>query len=295
VRLEEFKKRMNKYDIIALQEVFALGTSRQHRLINFARQQGFVYVNRAVPPPLFSRKFIDAGLLILSKYPILETDAIIFKEGTQIDFYAAKQVIYSKIQLNEHTIESNIHLFTTHLQASYHDNCDSINSLNDLARKDQFLEFIDFVKSKIQDSTELCIIAGDFNINARAHPADSVTESKEYKDMMEIFSKKLPEFEIKDLLKETYGCHPCTYADITLKDGKIIPRETVLTHTADYCMEESIDYIFSILQKSNLTPALSSSKIKITEFFVEDLPVTQLSDHYGISLDLLHTNKIPPL
>jgi len=286
IRFEEFKKRISSFDIVALQEVFGLGNTRQQRMINHARQQGFTYVHRAVPPPLFSRKFIDAGLLILSKYPILDCDAIIYKSGFQIDFYAAKQVIYSKIQVNDN-FDGNIHLFTTHMQASYHENSIQDNVLNDKARRDQVIELIDFVKSKIENTPELGIIAGDFNINARANRRDAITESEEYKQMMQIFHQKLPDFEIKNLLKEIYGYHPCTYADVTLKDGKTIPRETVLTHTADYCTEESIDYIFSIQKKNTKISSVVPQKIKIKEFFVNNLPVTQLSDHYALSLNLM--------
>jgi len=286
IRFDEFKKKMNSFDILALQEVFGLGTTRQQRMMNYARQLGFIYIHRAVPPPLFSRKFIDAGLLILSKYPILESDALLFKSGYQIDFYAAKQVIYSKIQVNENT-DGNIHLFTTHLQASYHDSTDQANIFNDKARRDQIIELMDFVKSKIENSSELCLIAGDFNINARVTPRDASTESEEYKEMMQIFHQKFPDFDIKDQLKEQYGFHPCTYADVIEQDSKVVPRETVLTHTADHCTEESIDYIISIQKKNITNSSLSIQESKVKEFFVDDLPVTQLSDHYALSLNLL--------
>lgn len=76
-----FFQHLANYDIIALQEIFALGNSRQRKMINMAARHGFYYHTRSCPPPLFSPKFIDGGLLILSKYPIVETDAHIYSAG----------------------------------------------------------------------------------------------------------------------------------------------------------------------------------------------------------------------
>ena len=90
-------KKMRDYDIIALQEIFALGNTRQNQIINYAKEIGFHFHTRSFRPPLFSKKFIDAGLVILSKYPIVERDAMIYNFGNQIDAWAAKQVIYAKV------------------------------------------------------------------------------------------------------------------------------------------------------------------------------------------------------
>jgi hypothetical protein len=53
-----------------------------------------------IRPPFLSKKFIDAGLIILSRYPIVERDGIVFDFGNQIDSWAAKQVIYAKVKKN---------------------------------------------------------------------------------------------------------------------------------------------------------------------------------------------------
>ena len=85
-------------------------------------------------------KFLDGGLLILSKQPIIEQDSaenhspktirnpslnlsrlplqdsIVFTAGSQIDAWAAKGVIYAKIQVGSNE-DRYIHVFNTHLQA----------------------------------------------------------------------------------------------------------------------------------------------------------------------------------
>lgn len=68
-RLHEFIKLLPEYDIICLQEVFALGNRRQDKLVEAARRQGF-HVVKCIPPPFLSLKFIDAGILILSRFPV---------------------------------------------------------------------------------------------------------------------------------------------------------------------------------------------------------------------------------
>lgn len=224
------------FDVIALQEVFELGSTRQSRLIAAAKKLGFHYITRSRPPKLYalcstfpflceylhlyfslqrwSIKWVDGGVLILSKYPIVESDAHIFRNGSyplhsplpsyslpllkwvfvftysffcrsgnQIDNQAAKQVLHAKIQVTEssqslyqrvnrvegqlrHFIEEKtsaitseqrsnnaatrredvppteeqfVHVFTTHLQASYNENDGAVNSINDNARLAQVI------------------------------------------------------------------------------------------------------------------------------------------------------------
>lgn len=99
--------------------------------------------------------------------------------------------------------------------------------------------------------------------------------------------------QVIDLLKfDNDGLHLTTYADICPQTKQA--RETKLTHTADLCTQECIDYIFFIDSHWNGKQKdkehrphlqLRSKSTKLEEFFVNDpsLPVTQLSDHYGVT------------
>lgn len=99
-----------------------------------------------------------------------------FIPGNQIDYYAAKQTIYAKIQLTKsHTNSENdryLHIFTTHMQASYYENSEAINLVNDQARLKQVEEMMDFVKFKTIGSPHPTLITGDFNVNARKELED---------------------------------------------------------------------------------------------------------------------------
>jgi endonuclease/exonuclease/phosphatase family metal-dependent hydrolase len=207
---------LSKYDVIALQEVFALGSSRQARLIHAAKKLGFKWVVKSVAPPLLtSLKFIDAGLLILSKFPIVEASGHIYASGHQIDHYAAKQVIYAKIaipnkanSINSSSCQSakqpttstfhqnnhHINVFTTHTQASYYENSEQMNSQNDSARLSQVQELLHFIHQKVyavpSNAYNPVLILGDLNLDARAGAKDGFKKGREYHILEALFMKQ---------------------------------------------------------------------------------------------------------
>ncbi|KAL6046590.1 sphingomyelin phosphodiesterase [Balamuthia mandrillaris] len=197
LRLAYFMQHeLPKFDIITFQEVFSTLNTRQRRLIHHAKTLGFHW------------KVIDGGLLVLSKYPIVETDHHLFRRGTQIDGWAAKQVLYAKILLTDRTF---LHLFTTHAQSSYFENAD--NALNDSIRLEQMREIGEFMAKKIygtgreEDRKAAVVLTGDLNVDARSHrkegeeqETEQVTigqwgevdgESQEYKEMVQCFEEPL--------------------------------------------------------------------------------------------------------
>lgn len=223
-RLELFIKHvMPKYDVMALQEVFELGSSRQARLILAAKKLGFKWSVKSVAPPLLtSLKFIDAGLLILSKFPIVEASGHIYSTGHQIDHYAAKQVIYAKIAVPLETTSADflnfnsngqklppsptsasqqppqrirhINIFTTHTQASYYENTEALNSQNDSARLSQIQELLHFIDHKVynvpNNAYNPVLILGDLNLDARASVSDGFSKGPEYRFLESLFLKQ---------------------------------------------------------------------------------------------------------
>jgi len=284
-RLAEFlRTQIDRFDIICLQEMFSLANYRQQLLLKVAREKGFPYYAKSVDPHWLSGKFIDAGLVILSKYPILDTDGMIYCSGNQIDSWAAKQTIYAKIQISPTFF---VHVFTTHMQASYYDNHASINIINDKVRATQVQEMADFIKRKTEGSPYPVLITGDFNIDSRG-------ESSEYQYMMETLTAARP--SVKDLLKEAHNDHPITYGDFhhvphETEVGQMVPtpRELLLTHKADHCCGLSIDYILLADTEANRQEnVMEVTETKVEEFFVDErqFRFSQLSDHYGVSTTL---------
>ena len=69
-------------------------------------------------------------------------------------------------------------------------------------------------------------------------------------------------------------------------EGEYIPVETVLTSPLDYNSHQSLDYILHLdVGKSELTVDIQS--LTTEKFFVQNQIFTQLSDHYGISCDII--------
>jgi len=125
----------------------------------------------------------------------------------------------------------------------------------------------------------------------------------EYEAMVCYLSKNCKE-GIEDLLLNTYGEHPITYADSYCgEDEQAKPLETVLTHKDDLCSNQSLDYIFRLYPKQLLgakkirdlenQPMQKQSNLRIPEgsarvekFFIDGCDFTQLSDHYGTMVTL---------
>lgn len=316
-RLEEFLKVMDQFDVVALQEMFSSYNTRVKKLFARARALGFVHQVKCVSPGSFSRFVADGGVVILSKFPIVETDAHIFKDCTHPDALAAKQVIYAKILVKKGTAagspssaaseDLHLHFFTTHLQSSHFSATPQQNLKHKATRMKQVVELGKFVRAKLHkdhSGMRYAVITGDLNVDSRCHvQGNEGADSEEYKEMMRLLDPE-GELTIVDLLKEAHdGLHPITIGDyfhhpIT---SEKVPLEVVLTEVYDHLCNESKDYILFVKSKHVDNPnhhhhphlhhhyfhgervRVRPKATKVEHFFVKKKPFTQLSDHYGVS------------
>jgi len=245
-RLREFIKIAGRFDVIALQEIFSFCNLRQRKMIQAAERLGFHYHTVSAYSRPFSLKipFFDAGNLILSKFPIVEVDSHIYSAGVQIDGYVPKQVLYALLKISENHF---LHFFTTHMQATYRENKEDLNHLNNAARKQQVREMADFVETKVKGSPFPALITGDFNVNARVSGKAVPGGSEEYKFLMQcLTSCGIHSHCVHDLVHAHYnGAHPSTYGDSHEHEetGKLTARDTILTHEIDHHSRECLDYI----------------------------------------------------
>ena len=80
---------------------------------------GFEYHANSPPARFFSSYICDGGLLILSKFPIVHNYFHLFETpAASDDAMSMKGCLYAKISL-EKLGGGHLHIFTTHLQASY--------------------------------------------------------------------------------------------------------------------------------------------------------------------------------
>jgi len=137
-------------------------------------------------------KFLDGGLLILSKHPIIEQDSIVFTAGNQIDAWSAKGCIYAKIQVGS-SEDRFIHVFNTHLQADY-------DISNAATRVAQIAQLAAFMSSRLEGLDEPVYLMGDLNINA-------LTPQGEESDEYTRFVQQLEELGFEVLRTSMNGLH----------------------------------------------------------------------------------------
>src|SRR5690606_18040212 len=100
---------------ICLQEMFGTLTSRRQELIKFANKSGLFFSADVPSPSFFSKGIIDAGLLILSRFPIVESQFKPFKVTVLNCQIVEKGVLYVKIKVRD----ANLVIFNVHLQSTY--------------------------------------------------------------------------------------------------------------------------------------------------------------------------------
>ena len=64
---------------------------------------------------MFSPQLVDGGILILSRYPLLDVDRMVYNEGSGADGVSSKGVLYALVKVSPHN-DGSIHAFTTHTQ-----------------------------------------------------------------------------------------------------------------------------------------------------------------------------------
>eukprot|EP00761_Pharyngomonas_kirbyi_P003099 gb/GECH01003103.1/.p1 GENE.gb/GECH01003103.1/~~gb/GECH01003103.1/.p1 ORF type:complete len:321 (+),score=48.37 gb/GECH01003103.1/:1-963(+) len=292
-RLKHFVKHFaDKFDLMCFQELFSVGSSHQKDLFNDLSHHGLSH-HVTVPHSawsLFNGKAIDSGLAICSRFPIIESDHLVFSSGTSVDKLASKGALYAKIETKNKENKKNIlQVVTTHLQASY----GSGNNTDVAAEQTQ--ELHDFIQKKLKKHpSKPMIVVGDFNLNGRRKWDDGKTHTKKYKNLME--KLKFPGHQTHDVIYECIGEHPITINDYKMVDGERKPRETVLTNHDDFLKSGCLDYMFYIESHKDhggvpYQPIYDSSGAKVERMFVRKQPFTQISDHYGLCMYLKRKPK----
>ena len=309
-RLEDFvKDELQKFDIICFQELFTTLNDRKHRMIREGAKVGLQYYYSSKVPSFFSKYLVDSGLLILSRYEIVDNDSYDYYINISGDSVSNKGILYTKIKIND----KFLFLFNTHLQASYFDDSQKNINYTIQVRMSQTEELINYVYNKLltiprdEVNSGCVIIAGDFNIDAQNYCyANKKYKIPKYNNTeYEIFKKKLEKLgTVKDVMKEKLKKHEYTFGNNENEYDK------TLTGKADMNSKQTLDYIWEIIPDFNLNiykhglnklnknysyddKNYENHKIKVLydtfqvqHFLAKNRPYQQLSDHFGISVDL---------
>jgi sphingomyelin phosphodiesterase len=250
--------RLLEFDIVCLNEAFHFGSSVVRDFTALIKQYDFHYVVSSRPVPLLSKQVIDSGLLIISKYPIIATDSVRYSDGTSYDAFCAKGCLYAKVQVDRNSF---VHVFATHLQASY----GGVTARDFEVRVNQSKTLRNFIVKMTSADDSPIFLLGDMNI-------DSIGEQDEYQTLIKTLT--IPGYSITDTLR--VKGHPVTIADF--RGGELV--EDVLTQDSDRQHPKSIDYVF-IYESDNRT-VVDSYEADAEPFPVQGSPYKQLSDHTAV-------------
>lgn len=263
-------KHLHDYDIVSLQEVWDPHYTNMEK---YAKSQGLHVLGSSAPSTFryISLRIFGGGLMIISKYPIVDRQEIIFDRGWHTDRFVTKGVLYAKVQVGS----SFVHVFNTHLQASYGYEFDFVNNPYMHPRQKQIKRMAAFIEKITGKDSYPILVMGDFNVNGRAAPDDG-SDSTEYVAMME--SLRSRQYEVVDILKvQNGGEHPVTYG------GKgVLPGEKPKTGG------QRLDFIFEL--KKDSSPHHMEYKISegaVVPFRTTAIEAfTHISDHYAQKVTL---------
>eukprot|EP01127_Copromyxa_protea_P011900 TRINITY_DN3049_c0_g1_i1.p1 TRINITY_DN3049_c0_g1~~TRINITY_DN3049_c0_g1_i1.p1 ORF type:complete len:1069 (+),score=113.97 TRINITY_DN3049_c0_g1_i1:26-3208(+) len=288
-RATEFLRMAPQYDLLLLQEVFSTPhlpfICRQQWFMSQLRMLGFSHILRGRQPSLTDllkeKKWTDSGLMIASKFKILDGDDIIFHSASHLDAGASKGVLYAQLKISNDTVM----VFNCHLQASH-----SQGKYSHI-RVDQLKQLRRFIAEKTHFSPGVpWLLAGDFNIDAIKsdphrsslyRPTIKGDETDDYKMMIDILD---PSGTVQDLLKIKAGYHPATRP----------PREYInLFGIFKHKSKQRLDYLFWMPGEEGKDQVVNRvESTEVVPFRVEDKPFSYISDHFGISTELTTKNPL---
>ncbi|WP_391091326.1 endonuclease/exonuclease/phosphatase family protein [Vibrio sp. NH-UV-68] len=143
------------YDVLVLQEVFASGRAA------FLRELAKEYPYQTTMLDKDGFNIYDGGVMIVSRYPIVNQAQYVFPDCTGTDCFADKGVNYAEV------IKGGVayHVFATHT-ASY-----DTDTARDY-RQRQFKQMRQLAQSLDIPHSESVVYSGDFNVNKLKFPSD---------------------------------------------------------------------------------------------------------------------------
>ena len=308
-RLNDFLEQLQNFDIICFQELFTTLNNRKHKMIREGEKVGLKYYASPRVPSFFSKYLTDSGLLILSRYKIIENEFYEYFINVSGDAPSNKGILYTKIKINN----NYLFLFNTHLQSTYYDESQKKIDCTIQVRAAQTEELINYIYNKLliiprnEIKNGCMIIAGDFNIDAHDNKFAKVKYKmpnyniSEYNLLKLKFSKL---GSVIDLMEKKYNDHIYTYGNNEKEE-----YDHTLTNKVEINMKQTLDYIWEVIPDFNLDIYKQGYNIfndnysieknnkdnkikvlydtfKVQEFLVKNRPYQQLSDHFGVSVDL---------
>ncbi|MEZ6138215.1 MAG: endonuclease/exonuclease/phosphatase family protein [Pirellulaceae bacterium] len=258
-RASAIATQLHDFDLIGLCEVFH--DSHRQTLISQIESQASREFLKVSGPPRSGRHFVNGGLLLLSRFPVIESHTHTYRHasrflsnGVYSDGFAAKGILHARIKINDSGMM--VDCFLTHLE-----------SQSSSAREKQITEMCEFISSHAHD-TETIVLMGDFNIVATDHAIVedyARTATSEYQRLMDSLAN------VRSTFADVGGDQDCGTSDAISNDGG-----------------ERIDYVFIA------PPTFDSPTVRVATESVRNLRLLDrkvhegsLSDHVAVACDLV--------
>ena len=267
--------KVDKYDVVCLNEAFSYVGSPVAGFIKEMKNRGFVYIARLPAARIFSMELVDGGVVILSKLPILNHEFVTFDLNVGIDMVIGKGAVYARIQTGPGT---HFHMFAINLQVHYRDSEQECTAV----KFAQLREMMAKLRLKACDGQPI-VIAGNLNMNGRADAVAQGKRKSEYDRLFDTLS--LDGYTVMDGMMQTFGEHVATFGD----------EEVVFTDKKDVGTKQRLDYIM-MLNRDEGQYTITGQTTQVLKFEVEGKHFTHLSDHYGVETEILfhleHENNV---
>ncbi|ORX45775.1 Endonuclease/exonuclease/phosphatase [Piromyces finnis] len=303
------KQFFQDYDVIAFQECFSFGSSRIDKIKEKAKKHGINYFSNS------KKKYswnigIDGGLCLLSRFPVVNKKMYYFKNGCHSDAYSEKGVLFNEIEMPN---GNHLFIFTSHTQASY-EHFPDINSESVRVRLSQFTEIRKFITEMTGNAKpdDIVLLCGDLNVNGRLNKDEGKVHSEEYKKVYSILEGSLSvvknekkqnfidevseeaEYKVEDLFYNKYNEHLVTSCDLFPDDyyidGKGKKSRKCLDYFFKFTKLNSINNDENN-QNTESKTTLAIEDLTVNTFDVSDKKFVHLSDHYGLSLNIVDHEK----
>ncbi|MCC6796818.1 MAG: endonuclease/exonuclease/phosphatase family protein [Candidatus Hydrogenedentes bacterium] len=253
-RAKRIAEEVSKFDIVGLQETF----EPSHRsAIKEGVKAAWNGTLNFVESPLPKEFVANGGCLLMTKLPIIASDAVVYKHfskpaeyGFRADGFAAKGAIWARIARSEAAMDDYIDVFVTHLEARADD-----------MRPFQYKELAEFIKTK-SDPTRPMLLLGD--LNTRGSVEDRKDSASQYSVMMTDFNAAR-----EGGITDTW---------VALMGDKL--GGTTEQESAE--VGKRIDYV---LLGNPKAPAFQLKPTAIQVLGYQDPQVTALSDHSAVSAE----------
>lgn len=263
--IQALTDKLQRYrpDIVGLQECFSDG---EREGIKNRLRSVYPYSHEAPDEVIPDEVFKPAGgLLLLSRYPIIDSHQTIYRQCCGEDCVAKKGVLHARIVVPRHPVEYDI--FLTHMQ-----NCPpKVGVLNIGKGSDcweklnhyQVVHLNDFVQG-YSDPHRVPILMGDFNHNGLdADKYGGLIARLQNPDDLWMLSGDTSKHGITSDSHSSFG-----------KDKPARPVDDPARHQAGY----RFDYFFTWSQGRLFAPVYADTHVVVWQ----SSPGRDISDHYGV-------------